>query len=133
MFLIRLVCQHYFLLFVLSYSNFSELFRRRKLKFLHLYAKSTEDRQLDQIRALRQALVKKRKLSAASCAVALSSFRCGMVLSTRRATRPQEFNFALEKRLRGTKSESGAASTWKKLDFVGDLRKPIDHKVALYF
>lgn len=95
--------------------------------------KPTEDQEMDRIRMLRQALVEKRKLAAESRVVALSSAGYAPVRSRQPVTRPQEFKFASDDRLKGPAADGGPTSTWKELDFAAELRKPIDQKVCFIF
>lgn len=106
-------------------------FMKRELKFLHMNpVKPTEDQEMDRIRMLRQALVEKRKLAAESRVVALSSAGYAPVRSRQPVTRPQEFKFASDDRLKGPAADGGPTSTWKELDFAAELRKPIDQKTT---
>lgn len=105
---------------------------RREMKFLHLnQVKTTEAQEMETIRDLRRALAEKRKMAAESRVVALSSIGYEPMRSKMPVTRPQEFQFASDARLKGPPADSGPASLWKEVDFAAELRKPTD-KVSLF-
>lgn len=91
-------------------------------------AKTTEAEELDKIRALRKSLAKKRKIADESHRKAMVTTGYVPVRSMVPLTRPEEFHFTTDDRLKGVASPAP-----KEVDFATNLRHYVSQPVRSYY